>query len=206
VPIGVLLIICCLRYVPRDPDRDGRARPLDLAGMALLGIGALALMLGISYLGEAGASAASPLFVVPVIAGLLGAGPVRPSYPPCPRPLHRTAPHRGPRLRGRQRDQHPVRRRGGRNARARPALRRRPLPHRRARLGNPGEKPPGSVLSSNCRTAPDPGGQFRRATGGADMSPVLQAFSPDLRHVPARGSPCRRWRLRGPADGLRCCL
>lgn len=72
VPIGILLIICCLRYVPRDPDRDGHARPLDLAGMVLLGIGALALMLGISYLGEAGASAASPLFVVPVIAGLLG--------------------------------------------------------------------------------------------------------------------------------------
>jgi hypothetical protein len=38
----------------------------------VLGIGALALMLGISYLGEAGATAASPLFVVPVIAGLLG--------------------------------------------------------------------------------------------------------------------------------------
>jgi predicted MFS family arabinose efflux permease len=73
VPIGILLIICCLRYVPRDPGRNGHARrPLDLAGMALLGIGALALMLGISYLGEAGASAASPLFVVPVIAGLLG--------------------------------------------------------------------------------------------------------------------------------------
>jgi MFS family permease len=72
VPIGILLIICCLRYVPRDPDRDGHERPLDLAGMVLLGIGALALMLGISYLGEAGASAASPLFVVPVIAGLLG--------------------------------------------------------------------------------------------------------------------------------------
>jgi EmrB/QacA subfamily drug resistance transporter len=73
VPIGILLIICCLRYVPRDPGRDGHARrPLDLAGMALLGIGALALMLGISYLGEAGASAASPLFVIPVIAGLLG--------------------------------------------------------------------------------------------------------------------------------------
>jgi predicted MFS family arabinose efflux permease len=73
VPIGILLIICCLRYVPRDPGRDGHARrPLDLAGMVLLGIGALALMLGISCLGEAGASAASPLFVVPVIAGLLG--------------------------------------------------------------------------------------------------------------------------------------
>jgi EmrB/QacA subfamily drug resistance transporter len=73
VPIGILLIVLCLRYVPRDPDRDGHARsPVDLTGMALLGAGALALMLGISYLGEAGASASSPLFVAPVIAGLLG--------------------------------------------------------------------------------------------------------------------------------------
>jgi hypothetical protein len=73
VPFGILLIICCLRYMPATPDCDGHARrPLDLAGLVLLGIGALALLLGISYLGEAGASAASPLFVVPVIAGLLG--------------------------------------------------------------------------------------------------------------------------------------
>jgi EmrB/QacA subfamily drug resistance transporter len=73
VPIGILVIIFCLRYVPRDPDRDGGARrPVDLAGMVLLGIGALALMLGISYLGQAGATASSPLFVAPMIAGLFG--------------------------------------------------------------------------------------------------------------------------------------
>jgi EmrB/QacA subfamily drug resistance transporter len=73
VPIGVLLIIFCLRYVPRDPDREGRARgSLDLTGMVLLGAGALALMLGVSYLGEAGASASSTWFLAPVIAGLLG--------------------------------------------------------------------------------------------------------------------------------------
>ena len=73
VPIGILLVIFCLRYVPRDPGREGRARRrVDLAGMVLLGVGALPLMLGISYLGEARASASSPLFVAPVIAGLLG--------------------------------------------------------------------------------------------------------------------------------------
>jgi EmrB/QacA subfamily drug resistance transporter len=73
VPIGILLIVCCLRYVPRDPDREGRARrPVDVTGMALLGVGALALMLGVSYLGGAGASASSPLFIAPVLAGLLG--------------------------------------------------------------------------------------------------------------------------------------
>ncbi|MBO0823628.1 MAG: MFS transporter, partial [Actinobacteria bacterium] len=73
VPIGILLITFCLRFVPRDPDRDTRARrPLDLTGMVLLGVGALALMLGISYLGEAGASASSPFFVAPMIAGAGG--------------------------------------------------------------------------------------------------------------------------------------
>ena len=71
VPIGILLIIFCLRYVP--PDREGRARrTVDLAGMVLAGVGVLALMLGISYLGEAGASASSPLFIAPVAAGLVG--------------------------------------------------------------------------------------------------------------------------------------
>jgi EmrB/QacA subfamily drug resistance transporter len=73
VPIGILLVIFCLRYVPRDPGREGHARrPLDLSGMVLLGAGTLALMLGISYLGEAGASASSPLFVAPVAVGLAG--------------------------------------------------------------------------------------------------------------------------------------
>ena len=42
--------------------------------MVLLGVGALALMLGISYLGEAGASASSPLFIAPVARRLLGLG------------------------------------------------------------------------------------------------------------------------------------
>jgi EmrB/QacA subfamily drug resistance transporter len=73
VPIGILLIVFCLRYVPRDPDRERQARrPVDLNGMVLLGVGVLALMLGVSYLGEAGASASSPLFIAPVIAGLIG--------------------------------------------------------------------------------------------------------------------------------------
>jgi EmrB/QacA subfamily drug resistance transporter len=72
VPIGILLIIFCLRYVPRDQEADRqKRRPVDVTGMVLLGVGVLALMLGISYLGEAGANAASALFIVPVIVGLL---------------------------------------------------------------------------------------------------------------------------------------
>lgn len=73
VPIGIILIVSCLRYVPRDADREDRARrPADVAGLALLAAGILALMLGISYLGEAGASAVSPLFIGPAAAGLIG--------------------------------------------------------------------------------------------------------------------------------------
>jgi EmrB/QacA subfamily drug resistance transporter len=70
VPIGIGLIALCLRYVPRDAPREGRARaPMDAGGLVLLGTGTLALMLGISYLGEAGANPASPLLIVPLIAG-----------------------------------------------------------------------------------------------------------------------------------------
>lgn len=39
------------------------------------------------------------------------------------------------------------------------------------------------------------------------MSEVLQAFSYGPSHVPVRGGPPgRRWRLRGQAGGLQCCL
>ncbi|HEY6495020.1 MAG TPA: MFS transporter [Trebonia sp.] len=72
VPIGILLIVLAFRFVPRDREENRKRRPMDLVGMALLGVGVLALMLGISYLGEVGASAASPLFFVPVIVGLIG--------------------------------------------------------------------------------------------------------------------------------------
>jgi EmrB/QacA subfamily drug resistance transporter len=71
VPIGIVLVACCLRYVPRDAPRDASARrPVDLPGLILLGTGVLAAMLGISYLGQAGASAVSPLFIVPVVGGV----------------------------------------------------------------------------------------------------------------------------------------
>jgi EmrB/QacA subfamily drug resistance transporter len=72
VPIGVLLIVLCLRFVPRDPKHTGEHRAMDLRGMALLGIGVLALMTGISYLGEAGAQFWSPFFLAPTAIGVLG--------------------------------------------------------------------------------------------------------------------------------------
>lgn len=73
VPIGVVLVVLCLRYVPRDPVHEHeRHRPLDVAGMTLLGVGTFTLMVGISELGEAGTTVWSPLVVVPVVLGVAG--------------------------------------------------------------------------------------------------------------------------------------
>ncbi len=71
VPIGVLLIVLCLRYVPRDPERTAKHLAMDLSGMVLLGVGVLALMTGTSYLGETGARVWSPFFLAPAVIGLL---------------------------------------------------------------------------------------------------------------------------------------
>jgi EmrB/QacA subfamily drug resistance transporter len=75
VPIGVLLVALGLRYIPRDLPRDGHGFPaMDMAGMILLGVGGLTGMIGVSYLGEAGATLWSPLFVGPVLAATVALG------------------------------------------------------------------------------------------------------------------------------------
>lgn len=75
VPIGILLVALGLRYIPRDHQRTTRdSGPLDLGGMALLGIGMFALMLDISELGQAGTRVWSPLFIGAGIAAVMGLG------------------------------------------------------------------------------------------------------------------------------------
>jgi EmrB/QacA subfamily drug resistance transporter len=72
VPIGILLLLLGLRYIPRDPARRvDQRRPMDISGMLLLGLGVLAAMIGISYLGESDAHIWSPLFIGPVLVGVL---------------------------------------------------------------------------------------------------------------------------------------
>lgn len=57
VPIGALLLMLGVRFIPQDRPRAEHARRrLDGKGMALLGVGALAAMVGITYLSEAGAA------------------------------------------------------------------------------------------------------------------------------------------------------
>lgn len=72
VPIGITLILLCLRYVPRDAERrtEDRGR-LDVMGMVFLGIGMFTLMVGISELGEAHGRVWSPLVIVPAVIGVL---------------------------------------------------------------------------------------------------------------------------------------
>ena len=69
VPIGLVLVALCLRYIPADPPwtRGSGQGTMDLQGMALLGIAILGGMLGAARLGDAGARVDSPTFVVPIV-------------------------------------------------------------------------------------------------------------------------------------------
>jgi len=72
VPIGVVLVLLCVKYVPPDSERDAGAHPpIDLGGMALLGVGVVSLMVGVSELGDAGSRNWSPLLALPALAGVL---------------------------------------------------------------------------------------------------------------------------------------
>lgn len=65
VPIGVVLLVLGLRYIPRDAARHGRQpMRLDLTGIALLGVCVLAGMFGAVRLGESGEHVYSPSFVI----------------------------------------------------------------------------------------------------------------------------------------------
>lgn len=72
VPIGALIIALTLRYIPRDPPRSVHARArLDVAGMALLGVGILSGMLAIGLHGGRNAQAWSPAFAgLPILAAV----------------------------------------------------------------------------------------------------------------------------------------
>jgi EmrB/QacA subfamily drug resistance transporter len=75
VPIGMILVGLCFRYVPRDPaSRGHRTGRLDLTGLGLLGTGVLAGMIGAARLDEPGGHLSSLSFVVPEAAAALALG------------------------------------------------------------------------------------------------------------------------------------
>jgi MFS family permease len=75
VPIGIVVIILALRYIPRDPPRQKTTRfGMDVFGMVLLGSGLLAAMLAVTYLGENNANIWSLAFAAPLAIAIVAAG------------------------------------------------------------------------------------------------------------------------------------
>lgn len=71
VPIGALVLALTLRYVPRDRPGPAQARRgADLTGMALLGAGLFAAMLGATLLGEWHLYASPLVAALPLTAAL----------------------------------------------------------------------------------------------------------------------------------------
>jgi EmrB/QacA subfamily drug resistance transporter len=68
VPVGVVLLVLAIAFVP-DSTRQTRRR-LDVVGIAQMGIGLLAVMLAVSYLGSDSSSPGSALFITPLVIGL----------------------------------------------------------------------------------------------------------------------------------------
>ncbi|MGH2843726.1 MAG: MFS transporter, partial [Solirubrobacteraceae bacterium] len=72
VPIGMLLIVLCFRYIPHDPPLGALAHDgLDFAGMTMLGVGVLGAMLGVAHLGERGATVGSAMFIAPILVAIV---------------------------------------------------------------------------------------------------------------------------------------
>lgn len=71
VPIGVIVIVLALRYIPQDPPREKSAPGLDVGGMALLGCALLAAMLAATLPGEGGVFQ-NPLLIAALLALALG--------------------------------------------------------------------------------------------------------------------------------------
>jgi len=72
VPIGILVILLSLHYIPADPySRKAKYYPrLDIAGIVFMGIGILTAMFAASYLGEKGNSPISIVFIALILLSI----------------------------------------------------------------------------------------------------------------------------------------
>ncbi|MGH8153546.1 MAG: MFS transporter [Rhodanobacteraceae bacterium] len=72
VPIGVLLIVLCLKFIPADRPRvRGRGKHFDYLGMAELGIGVLGVMLAFNALSAGMQALRGAEFLAPAAAAVL---------------------------------------------------------------------------------------------------------------------------------------
>jgi MFS family permease len=71
VPIGIVVVILALRFIPADPPRERTAPGLDVGGMALLGGSLLAAMLAATLPGQNGAYG-NPLVIAALLVVALG--------------------------------------------------------------------------------------------------------------------------------------
>ncbi|MCK9514563.1 MAG: MFS transporter [Ottowia sp.] len=70
VPIGLLVAVLTLRYVPRGQLARARREAMDIVGMLLLGTGLLGGMLTASYLGETDVHSWTLLLLLPLVASV----------------------------------------------------------------------------------------------------------------------------------------
>jgi MFS family permease len=71
VPIGIVVVILALRFIPSDPQREKTATGLDVGGMALLGCALLAAMLAATLPGEGGVFQ-NPLLIAALVVLSVG--------------------------------------------------------------------------------------------------------------------------------------
>jgi MFS family permease len=71
VPIGIIVVILALRFIPSDPPRERTGPDFDVGGMALLGCGLLAAMLAATLPGEGGVFQ-NPLLIAALLAVAFG--------------------------------------------------------------------------------------------------------------------------------------
>ncbi|MGH7120387.1 MAG: MFS transporter [Acetobacteraceae bacterium] len=72
VPIGALLIVLCVRFIPRDPLQARRPMEhFDLAGTSQLGVGVLAVMAALNALSDGDRALWTPEFLAPSAIAVL---------------------------------------------------------------------------------------------------------------------------------------
>ena len=71
VPIGLIILVLAVRFIPHDPPKGRVTRKMDVPGIALLGLSLLAAMLAATLLGERHGTDSLPGFMVCLVVAAL---------------------------------------------------------------------------------------------------------------------------------------